>query len=245
MGVRIGHASIDENGNVSGGTIGDQTKKEICVRDWYSKPWNVYLECTDATVANKAATILEQICADSNYGYDQYERLTGYTSILKNGGKVLGGKGEFDCSSLVSSAYSLTGINISVANTTRSLRRALLQTGIFVEYGDSMHLTSGKYSKRGGIYLKEGSHVVMVLTNVPDKKVNPYVEPTTNVVFGETGISVRWVQWELIQLGYPLTLDGEFGSKTDRAVKDFQVKEHLIVDGIVGKSTRKALLDEQ
>lgn len=163
MAVKIGHASIDENGKVSGGKAGDQTGKEICIRSWYSKPWNVYLECTDKEVAHKAASIMECICFDDNYGYDQGQRVTGYNNIVKNNGSVHGAKGEFDCSSLVSAAYKLAGLNISVSNTTRSLRKALLATGKFKEYTNKKYLDTDEYAKRGGIYLKEGSHVVMAL----------------------------------------------------------------------------------
>ena len=37
--VKIGHASIDENGKITGGAAGDQNGKEVCTRDWYNKPW--------------------------------------------------------------------------------------------------------------------------------------------------------------------------------------------------------------
>lgn len=172
--IKIGHASIDENGKVIGGKTGDQTGKEICTRNWYSKPWNVYLECTDENLADKAAKYMEQICQDDNYGYDQGQRLTGYNSIVDNKGKVKGGKGEFDCSSLVASCYKLAGLNISHALTTRNLRSALLATGKFKAYTGAKYIKSDEYAKRGGIYLKEGSHVVMALE---DKQIE---KPGTN-----------------------------------------------------------------
>ncbi|MDF2615491.1 MAG: cell surface protein [Sedimentibacter sp.] len=242
MAIKIGHASIDENGKVSGGKVGDQTKKEICTRLWYNKPWNVYLVCTDEKIANIAATFMEQICADENYGYDQGERLTGYNSIIKNGGKVKGGKGEFDCSSLISACYIFAGLKLSPACTTRSLKAALLATGKFIAYTESKYLTSDIYAKRGGIYLKEGSHVVMALENaVQKKKNNPYVEPKDSVEFGELGISVRWAQWELNYAGFATKVDGEFGSNTDKQVKAFQEKYNLKIDGKVGPITRAKL----
>jgi hypothetical protein len=164
MNIKIGHASIDENGKISGGKVGDQTKKEICIREWYSKPWNVYLECTDKVLADAAANIMETICKNDNYGYDQNQRLSGYSSILKHG--ITKGKGEFDCSSLVSTCYKLAGLKeLSVSNTTTSLKKALLGTGKFVEYTDASHLSKDTYAKRGGIFLKEGHHVVMALQN--------------------------------------------------------------------------------
>lgn len=163
MAIKIGHASIDEHGKVSGGKIGDQTGKEICIRDWYKKPWNVMLICTDTKIADKAAEIMEAICKNDAYGYDQSQRTTGYESIKKNG--VAKGKGEFDCSSLVASCYKLAGLNVNVNCTTSNLRKALLATGKFKAYEDNSHVNTSTYAKRGAIYLSEGHHVVMALTN--------------------------------------------------------------------------------
>ena len=59
----------------------------------------------------------------------------------------------------------------------------MLNTGKFVKYTDQAHLSTGNLSKRGGIYLKEGTHVVMVLSND-----NPTVKPkpkTYTVVKGD------------------------------------------------------------
>lgn len=165
MVVKIGHASIDENGRVSGGEAGDSTGKEVCIRSWYSKPWQYYLECTDKKIANIAATYMEQICNNDNVGYDQAERLTLYNQLKvhKNVSKLT--QCECDCSSLVACCYIMAGLNINPSCTTRNLRSALLSTGKFIAYNDSFHLSTSNNAKRGGIYLKEGSHVVMALEN--------------------------------------------------------------------------------
>ena len=42
----IVHASINEKGTIKGGESGDQTKKEICTRNYYNKPWNYVLRYT-------------------------------------------------------------------------------------------------------------------------------------------------------------------------------------------------------
>lgn len=78
----------------------------------------------------------------------------------------------------------------------------------------------------------------------PAKPKNPYPTPTVNVKKGSKGNNVRWVQWELKRLGYDIGkygIDGSFGSATDKAVRAFQKKHKLTVDGIVGKNTRAAL----
>jgi len=51
------------------------------------------------------------------------------------------------------------------------------------------------------------------------------------------GDSVRLLQELLNKAGYELLVDGDFGKKTEDAVKDFQKKKNLIVDGIVGTKT--------
>lgn len=165
MSILIGHASIDENGKASGGQAGDSTKKEVCTRQWYSKPWQYYLECTDENIANIAATYMEQICANDNVGYDQSQRLTLYNQLKSHKDISKLTPCECDCSSLVACCYIMAGLGISSACTTRNIRSALLATGKFKEYSDTEHLTSDKYAKRGGLYLKEGSHVVMALEN--------------------------------------------------------------------------------
>lgn len=244
MSIKIGHASIDENGKIIGGLTGDQTGKEICTRLWYNKPWNVYLECTDITLAEKAASIMEQICTDNNYGYDQGQRLTGYKAIIKNGGKVSGAKGEFDCSSLVSACYKLAGLDISVSNTTSTMQKTFVNSGRFVTYTDNDHVSSDKYAKRGSIYLKEGHHVVIALEDGAGAKktsTNPYIEPVKDIKMGCTGDDVRWGQWQLKKAGYDINIDGECGPITAGCIKDFQVAHGLKADGIIGPKTRAML----
>lgn len=53
---------------------------------------------------------------------------------------------------------------------------------------------------------------------------------------------VKILQMELNERGYGLTADGDFGSKTETAVKDYQSKNGLKDDGIVGKLTWTSLL---
>lgn len=58
------------------------------------------------------------------------------------------------------------------------------------------------------------------------------------------GDAVKVVQRRLTDLGHePGFIDGMFGRKTDAAVRRFQRKKYLKVDGKVGKNTWKALME--
>ena len=59
--------------------------------------------------------------------------------------------------------------------------------------------------------------------------------------YGSKGSEVTELQKLLNQNGYSLDVDGDFGSKTQAAVKDYQQKNNLSVDGIVGTNTWGAL----
>ena len=58
---------------------------------------------------------------------------------------------------------------------------------------------------------------------------------------GSKGEDVKILQKELIKLGFSLTADGDFGAKTETAVKSFQKSKGLVADGIVGNKTWQLL----
>lgn len=74
-----------------------------------------------------------------------------------------------------------------------------------------------------------------------DPNVNPYREPISTMKKGMTGNAIKWIQFELNRHGYGLKEDGIYGNKTFNAVWDYQEKNNLTVDGIVGPQTRNSL----
>ncbi len=63
-----------------------------------------------------------------------------------------------------------------------------------------------------------------------------------NIVKGDSASNIRLVQTRLANLGYyTYKIDGIWGSRTKSAVKKFQKDYGLVVDGIVGARTEKAL----
>ena len=222
MAIKIGHSSIDENGKISGGALGDQTGREVCARTWYNGGWNIVLRPVSADVAEKSAKFVEAICANNNVGYDQYNRNSLYKLASANGfnGAAVG-KCECDCSSFMHTAAIAGGANIyygSNGATTRTLRTVLGNSGYYEILTDSKYLTSDKYLKRGDIIVDEGSHTIMALQN--GSGVNPSPTPTPS---------------------NKITVDGEWGKNTTKAT---QKVLGTTVDGIVSnqiKSCQKYL----
>ncbi|WP_162942262.1 peptidoglycan-binding domain-containing protein [Desertimonas flava] len=58
---------------------------------------------------------------------------------------------------------------------------------------------------------------------------------------GTTGPAVLAVQVALVGQGYPIATDGTYGPRTEAAVRDFQARNGLEVDGISGPATQHAL----
>lgn len=66
--------------------------------------------------------------------------------------------------------------------------------------------------------------------------------PPKILYWGSTGQEVKDVQWKLLQWGYyNSAVDGIYGTLTFNAVKKFQSKNGLGVDGVVGPETAAAL----
>lgn len=64
-----------------------------------------------------------------------------------------------------------------------------------------------------------------------------------NISYGARGNITKWVQRKLNFLGFNSgNADGIFGDKTLAAVKDFQKKNGLVVDGIIGRNTWNKLI---
>ena len=62
---------------------------------------------------------------------------------------------------------------------------------------------------------------------------------------GDTGVNVINLQYGLYTLNFnPKEIDGIYGNRTIEAVKAFQTKYNLLVDGIVGENTWRTMVEE-
>ena len=170
MSIRIGHASISENGTTSG-KAGDQTGKEVCIREWYSKPWDYMAIHPDAKVREKHAAAVEAACKNDNIGYNWFgesDRNSLYRlakAVNYDLSKV--GKCNCDCSSLqnVAAVASGSGATYGSNGWTTSTMKAALQALGYKIITASTYLKDSAYCVRGAIYVKASSHTVCGLDN--------------------------------------------------------------------------------
>lgn len=250
MAIKIAHAASDENKKYKGGKAGDQTGKEICIRTWYNRPWNVIIRFKDAEKREKIAEGMERLAANDNIGYDQNQRNTALAQARKVGYDPAKIKVpcETDCSAAVVICCCYSGIPenklYSSGNSayTGNLKKKLVATGEVEIFTASKYVASDKYLFRGDILLYEGHHVAVALENGSMVK-EVLVVPTRTLKDGCEGNDVKWLQTGLNKIMKSgLVIDGEFGRATIAAVKSFQKKYGLEVDGIFGVNSRKTMV---
>ena len=189
----IAHASLDEHGNIKGGNAGDQTGKEVCIRSWYNRPWNVTLRFHDPDMREKCAYAMERAAANNNIGYDQNQR----NSLLKaaraygyDPGKVTT-RCETDCSALVTLACIYAGIAeealVKSGNsaTTSTLKSRLKATGEIQIFTTPAYTAHTDKLIRGDILLYEGHHTAVVVQ--PDSPKKSVSEVAREVLSGKWG----------------------------------------------------------
>lgn len=172
--MRIAHASIDENGNAKGGQAGNQSGREVCVRQWYSKPWTVLLRYPDRAIRERIATIAETLAStpiNSLIGYDQNQRNTLHSVAKRCDYNIMDFINEHemcetDCSAFVTCVCLFAGIRkleYSGNAPTTSTMKSVFKAAGFEVHTDVKYMRSPDYLSKGDILLKPGSHTVIVL----------------------------------------------------------------------------------
>lgn len=100
------------------------------------------------TIPKKAAQFMEQIAADDSHGYDQGSRW---------------GTPDYDCSSLVISAYKHAGVPLQ-STYTGNMKADFLSHG-FENVTSKVNLRTGANMKRGDVLLNEVTHTAMYIGN--------------------------------------------------------------------------------
>lgn len=269
MTITIGSARIDENGNLTGGKVGDQkqssssndTKGEVSMQSFYvhKKGWYI-LRPKSAEVANKIAAAMKTACNNSNIGYDQSNRL----GIIKYGTSTKT-KTECDCSSLVRQCIiEATGKDPGNFNTENEASK-ITAMGNF----SKLSYTSGTKLYTGDILVtKTKGHTIVVVKGYGRTETASSDKPSTtkteakaysgnfprlplrgyymlgdgyNQLKGATN-NIKRVQKVLNwAMGASITVDGDYGEKTANLCGKFQSKYGLEADKKFGKKTLKKL----
>lgn len=246
--MRIGHASISENGNNGRdgrAKAGDQTGKEVCIRTFYKKPWKYLLRCKDSAKAEKMALCCESICNNPNVGYDQAQRLTLHNEMKKINYDYskLNTPCECDCSSFMTVCAESVGIFPQYTNgnapVTANMVKLFQNTGMFDILTEGIN--DEHNLKRGDILVGEpNTHTVMVLDNGSAEAVPLHIKNRRTLKKGMGGSDVIHMQQILKKELYDIGksgCDGQFGADTEKALKQFQSEKGLVVDGICGPKT--------
>ena len=254
--VYVGSARSDENGKAYNGQAGDQKQgREVSTQAWYkhSKGWRVF-RAKNPEFAKIIAKVMRWACESDLIGYDQWNRHTLYKELAKNGfEKMYISKAvECDCSALVRVCLAFCGISVPEEFRTGNMPKYLLDSGEFVELKGSKYTDQPDYLGEGDVLVtKTNGHTVVAISS-GDKYEGAASVIVPVKVFGadvlkkgDEGEAVKLMQDYLDQLGYdlgPRGVDGDFGSKTESALKSFQQDNGLKSDGEYGEKSHAALM---
>lgn len=224
--TRVGSARIDENGNISGGRAGDQTKREVATEPYYSHPKGWYmLRAKDSDKARKIGLAMTEACLNENIGYDQSGRY-GVIEYLKIYGRLakINKPTEADCSSLVRACCIQAGINVGDFNTASQVA-VLEKTGAF---NKAVAVTPSTKLHVGDILVTRTKGHTVIVTEV-DKKPENKPKPQTG---GKAKKSVEIVAKEVIE--------GKWGNNPERKARLIRAgyipsEVQVVVNKLLGK----------
>lgn len=240
--VTLAHAVKDERGKGTGGTAGDQTEKEVLFQDWYisGQKWDCVLRCYDKKKRAMIADNADMAVRNNHIGYDKGDRYSLYDSVKnkKFNCSSVDKDVECDCSTLATVCANYAGIPIQRDTYTANMKARYTATKEFKVYTANKYTKKSESLKRGDILVRAEHHTAIVANTVWWLKTSLKRSNATVARVND----VKAVQSRLNELeGYGLVIDGDWGSKTEAAVRAFQRKHKLEVDGSVGKITATEL----
>ena len=155
-----------------------------------------------------------------------------YEDAVTQAVKVPLNQNQFDA--LVSFTYN---VGVDALKQSTALRK--LNAGDYAGAADALTMwTKFRRKVLAGLVRRRKEERALFLTPV----TQPQTGNTDLLRKGDRGDDVKLLQHRLNLLGWQLTEDGIWGLQTDSAVRGYQYKVGLTVDGIVGAKTRAALI---
>ena len=240
--ITIAHAVCDERGRTSGGAAGNQTANlyhttgELRFSEWYNPNgggWDYVIRPKKKATAIAIASAAMSAVRNNRIGYDQSDRESLYDAVqYKNFDPAIVDKPvNCDCSSLVTVCCNYAGIPILRGTYTGNLKERCEAVGYFKIYKSAKYTQCSNNLKDGDILLRVGHHAAIV--------VNTIYHMTKHLKIGSSRTDVLYLQHALNQTAFSCGLieDGEFGFKTDAALRRYQSIYKLQSDGIMGPLT--------
>lgn len=249
MAKYIGHARSNSDHKA-----GDSSGKEVLVSKFtYSKSstsvYNWTYVFRPVKNADKMASMCEKACANNYIGYCS----TATKTYGKNAPQLLAKKVGYDlskiktktglsCGDLICLCSRYAGLSKVYLGSALPLASALKQNPNYkcIKYSYGMAL------KRGDVLITahsngKNNHVVMYLGATYPCDSLPTLPKRKYFKIGDQGVGVKRLQKLIAWMGIPVNQDGVYGVATAEAVKKFQAKYGLVVDGEFGeKSLAKA-----
>lgn len=210
--VKIGHASLGSNGKISGDVAGNQNGKEVCIRDWWSKPWTHVIRFKNPTMRDKVADCMVAACNNNRIGYNQSTRntLLQYArNVCYNPARV-DKVCDTDCSALVTLCCLYAGIQEKSlvvdgnSSTTSTLRKRLQATGAVDVFTGKEYTTRSDMLVRGDILLAEGKHTAVVVQTSQKTPTRLIEDVAREVIDGKWGTG-ETRRKRLTEAGYDYT----------------------------------------
>lgn len=125
-----------------------------------------------SNVIDSAVNWAVSIANDNTHGYDQASRWGP----------------DYDCSSLVISAYNQAGVGVKAAGATYTgnMKNAFLSCG-FLDVTNSITLSNGRGLKKGDVLLNTSHHTALVVTDGGSTIVNASINEKGKTSGGKTG----------------------------------------------------------
>lgn len=190
----------------------------------------VWWDVEDASIQKKASTTLtpsilaaQSIVEAAGYSFGVYCGLYWYKSVLRTG--------KLTCPFWIA-RYPNTN-NTPFGTAPDETKRPVIKHALW----------GWQYSSKGAINGINHATDLNEIYSLPSLSAPAaYPVPVRTLRKGSKGDDVKWLQARLNAYGAHLATDGAFGKLTDSAVRSFQKKKGLTIDGIVGPVTRKALM---
>ena len=206
--VKIGQATSDENGKLSGGKAGDQTGGEVSISTWSYKAgnsyntWNCVFRAKDTAARLKIAQAAIDACNNNHIGYDtgSGDRKTCFKAAEKvyfDLSKITTNC-ELTCSELANVCIAAAGLSSYLPTSKMayvdSLKSKLNSSSEFTKYTDAAYTTKSTKLLPGDILMSNEHTAIVVKAPGETKKETTTMAKPTSKYTGEYPVVKKYLE---------------------------------------------------